>query len=114
MSKLLHVIENADLRGRHGSLLEQAKKEGVKVDDWKPGDIVAFLNTKKDRLVVMTMLPEEDSHGLLGMYKSPHGRVPAEAIEFIPLAFGGEGFQMNKAIRAGLEKLLYKRVRKVS
>ncbi len=112
MSRLLHIIENTDMRGRHESLLEQAKNGGVQVKDWKPGDIVAFLNAKKDRLVVMTMLPEKESFGLVGMYRSPHGRVPPEALEFIPKAFGGGEFSMNKAIREGLEKLLSKRGRR--
>lgn len=113
MSRLLHVIEEADMRCRQEGLLDQAKKKGVNVAGLKPGDIVAFLNTKKDRLMVITMLPEKDSVGYLGYYRSPHGRVPPEAIEFIPRAMGGEGFQMNKAIRAGLVKLLAKRGHRV-
>ncbi len=111
MTRLLHVIEDTDMRCRQEGLLEQARKKGVKVADLKPGDIVAFLNTRKDKLMVMTMLPEKDSAGYLGYYRSPHGRVPPEALEFIPRALGGDGFQMNKAIRSGLLKLLAKKGR---
>lgn len=113
MGRLLHVIEDADMRCRQEGLIAQAKANKVDMASLKPGDIVAFLNTKKDRLMVMTMLQEEDSHGFLGYYRSPHGRVPPEALEFIPRALGVDGFQMNKAIRAGLAKLLAKRGHKV-
>ncbi len=110
MSRVLHVIEETDMRCRQEGLLDQAKKKnGVRADELKPGDIIVFLNTKKDRLMVLTMLPEAESVGFLGYYRSPHGRVPPEAIEFIPRALGSDGFQMNKAIRSGLEKLLAKK-----
>lgn len=109
--RLLRVIENADLRNRHDGLRALAEQNDVDFSKFKQGDIVAFLNTAKTHLVVLVALPEEESAGLLCQYKSPHGRVPPEAIEFIPQALGGKGFQMNKAIRSGLEKLLYKRGR---
>lgn len=99
------------MRCRQEGLWEQAKKGGVRINEIRPGDIVAFLNTKRDRLMVMTLLPEKDSVGFLGYYRSPHGRVPPEALEFIPRALGAEGFNMTKAIRSGLLKLLAKRGR---
>lgn len=113
MGRLLHIVEDADMRCRQEGLIDQAKKAKVSIPDLKPGDIVAFLNTKKDRLMVLTMLPEADSYGFLGYYRSPHGRVPPEALEFIPKALGADGFHMNKAIRSGLTKLLAKRGHKV-
>jgi hypothetical protein len=111
--RLLHVIENSDLRCRHAGLREWAKKQGADFSKFQPGDIVAFLNVEKTHLAVLVMLPEAESLGFLGNYKSPHGRVPPEALEFIPRAMGADGFRMNRAIKAGLQKLLFKKGRKV-
>lgn len=112
--KLLHVLQGADLRCRHDGLTAWAKQE-KKVDfaACKPGDIVVFLNTEKNKLSLLVMLEEKDSAGFLGYYKSPHGRVPPEALEFIAEAIGARGFNMNTAIRKGLQKLLAKKGRKV-
>jgi hypothetical protein len=107
--RLLHVIENSDLRCRHDGLALWAKKQKVDFSRFRPGDIVAFLNTTKTHLCVLVMLPEKESAGFLGSYRSPHGRVPPEAFEFISEALGGGGFDMTKAIRKGLEKLLSKK-----
>lgn len=104
--KLLHVILDTDMRSRHTGLRKQLVEKGIDISKLKPGDIIAFLNTRKTMLMVMTVLDEKDSIGFVGHYKSPHGRVPPEALEFIPRALGANGFEMNKAIKAGLQKVL--------
>lgn len=107
--RLVHILENSDLRGRHVSLRTWAARNGVNLERIRSGDLVAFLNRRKTQLAILVALEEEDSLGLLAWYKSPHGRVPPEAMEFLPVAFGMEGFQMAAALRAGLEKLLARR-----
>jgi hypothetical protein len=87
-------------------------ERGIDFSSLKPGDVVAFLNRKENMLRVLCRLPEQNTWGFVGTYKSPHGRVPPEAIQYITQAMGGQGFNMNKAIRLGLEKLLGKRQRK--
>jgi hypothetical protein len=108
-SRVLHILENTDMRARHEGLRDFAKKNKVDISKMNEGDIVVFLNAKKDRLMCLVVLPEEETFGFLGYYRSPHGRVPPEALEFIPRAFGGSGFNMNASIRAGLTKLLAKK-----
>jgi len=112
MARILHVIQNADFRCRHEGLVAIAKKAKVDMSQLKVGDIVVFLNVARDRLICISVLPEQDSFGLLSYYRSPHGRVPMEAIQFIPQAFGVTGLNMNAAIRSGLEQLLKKKARK--
>lgn len=111
MGRVLHVIEGSDLRCRHQGLRDLAKKQGCDFSKFKVGDIVVFLNNDKTHLAILVMLDEAESFGFLGQYKSPHGRVPPEAIFFIPQALGMKGFEMNKAIKCGLEKLLSKKRR---
>lgn len=106
MSRLLHVIPDTDMRARHEGLREFAKKRGVRWKSLRPGDIVAFLNTKRDRVMVLGVLDEEDSFGLMGYYRSPHGRVAPEAIQYIPEVFGGGRFDMNAATRKALTEIL--------
>ena len=112
MARILHVIQNADFRCRHEGLMAMARKAQVNMDELRVGDIVVFLNVARDRLICISVLPEQDSFGLLSYYRSPHGRVPMEAIQFIPQAFGATGLNMNAAIRSGLEQLLKKKTRK--
>ena len=107
--RLLHIIHETDMRCSHEGLLVRAKEAGVPLTKMGPGDVIAFLNTGKDRLKVLAFTSEKDGHGILAYYRSPHGRVPLEAIEFIPEAFGGDGFRMDKAIKEGLLKALAKR-----
>jgi len=112
MSRLLHIIPDTDMRARHEGLADWAKKNGVRWKNLKPGDIVAFLNTKRDRIMVLGVLDEEDSYGLLGYYRAPHGRVMPEAIQYIPKVFGGGRFNMNEATREALTEILERKARK--
>lgn len=109
MTKLLCVISDTDMRCRHEGLLVQAKKAGVEVDKLQPGVVVAFLNTAKDRLMILTKRGVDDKYGILAYYRSPHGRIMPEAIQYIPESFNGEHFDMNKATLKGLEGLLRKK-----
>lgn len=115
MKKLFRVIPDTDMRCRHQGLLAQALAAGVKKKDLKAGDILAFINGAKDRVMALAILEEEDSYHVLGYYRSPHGRVAPESIEFIAEAFGADGLDMDQAIRKGLEKLLgNRRARKIT
>jgi len=108
--KLLRIFKDVDLRGGHEGLLEVARKEDK---DARPraGDVIAFFNTRRDKVKVLAFTDEEDGYPVLGYYISPSGRVPPECVEFIAESFGGGGLKMNEAIRKGLEKHLAKRRR---
>lgn len=102
-TRLLHVFWDVDMRARHEGLTMLAKKEGLDVKKLKPGEMCCFLNRKQDRLMVLAGVNEEDTYGVLGYYRSPHGRLDQMAIQYIPEAFGSEGLDMKAAIRKALE-----------
>lgn len=106
MPKLLHVFLDADMRCRHEGLFKFMKTNRVNPKTLRPGDIVAFLNRRKDRLMVIGVLDEENSYGVLAYYRSPSGRVAAEAIQYIPKVFGGMGLDMGEAVRKSLIDIL--------
>lgn len=109
MARLIYVVPDINMGSQHLGLMKQLSDRGIDFKKIKPGDIVAMLNRRESILRVMAALPEKDSFGFLGTYKSPHGRVPLEAIQFIAGSMGGTGFDMSKAIRLGLERLLGKK-----
>jgi len=109
MNKLLRVIYETDMRGRHEYLAAQAEKLGIHVTKLKPGNLVAFVNTARDRLMVLGGVDEENSYGVLGYYRSPKGRIDEHALQYIVHAFSGGKLEMRKAIRMSLESRLSKR-----
>jgi hypothetical protein len=109
--RLLHFIRETHMGLQHEGLVEHMKDRGVDFRKLKPGDMVAFLNRRENMLRVLVALAEKDSFGVVATYRSPHGRVPFEAIKYIPEAFGGGAFNMNAAIKKGLVELLGKKRR---
>lgn len=106
------IVSNTDMRCSHPGLIEAAKKAGMPWGKMKKGDIVAFINASRDRIKVLVFTKEQDTYGVMGYYRSPHGRVMPEAIQKIPLAFGAGEFNMDRATKAALEELLAKKVSK--
>ena len=106
MAKILYVVNDFSMIGQHLSAINQLKHRGIEFNRLAPGDMIVMLNRKKSILRIATALPEKESLGFLGTYKSPHGRVPLDAIKFIAQVLGSNGFDMNKAIRLSLLKLL--------
>lgn len=107
MARVMHVIPDTDMRGRQPSLIKQAKTKGLKWDEAKPGDVVVFINAKMDKIVLMTPLPEEDTFGLMGYYRSPHGRIDPRIIQY--LSFNKGRFDVDRATKSMLDDLLPKR-----
>lgn len=108
--KLIHVFFDTDMRCRHDGLLARAKKErGFNRSDLGPGDMLAFINTKRDRIMVLAGLDEDDTYGVLGYYRSPHGRIDELAIQYIPDAFAGGQINYNQALRKALTQRLAKK-----
>ena len=106
MAKILYVVNDFNMCGQHASSISQLKLHGVDFYKLSPGDIVVMINRKKTILRLVAALPEKESFGFLGTYKSPHGAVPLDAIQFISQVLDSKGFDMNKAIRLSLEKTL--------
>lgn len=113
MAKLLHVLVGADMRCRQNGLIGWLKVvHKIDLEDLSPGDMIVMLNNKKSYLALIAILPEKESYQFVGYYKSPHGRVPLDALKYIANSIGSSGFNMNAAIRKGLEEILgAKRIR---
>jgi hypothetical protein len=109
MGRIMHVFWDTDMRAGHHGLAEVAKKEGHALQKVSPGDYLCFINREQTMLKVLAMIEEKDTHGVLASYRSPHGRITLDAVQYIPQAFGASGFDMNKAIRRALEEKLKKR-----
>jgi hypothetical protein len=104
--RLVYVFFDQDMRCTHEGLNRRMKKELGDNFKLQPGMISAFINRKKDRVMVLAGLKEADTFGVMGYYRSPHGRVDSGAIKFIPDAFDGGSFNMDRAIqKVIIEKL---------
>jgi len=106
MSRLLRYIPDTDMRCRHDGLLEHARRNGVRREDLSPGDLLAFINTSADRIMVFGMTDEKDGFGVLGYYRAPHGRIEPRSIQFIPQVFGGGRLDMDRATEMAVEKMI--------
>lgn len=63
--------------------------------------------------MVLAGLDEDDSYGVLGYYRSPHGKIDEMALQYIPDAFAGGDMRYETALRKSLvERLTKKRKRK--
>lgn len=84
-NRLLHIFWETDMRVRHDGLAKLARsKAKINVSELEAGDLLCFINRKRDRIMVLAGTGEEDSYGVLGYYRSPHGRIDEQAIQFIP------------------------------
>lgn len=82
-------------------LLKKSERQGgadIDLHELAPGDLVMCINTQGDKMKVI------GHKGLvLGYLKLPNKRkIMAEAIQFIPETFGGEGFDYDAAVRRAL------------
>jgi hypothetical protein len=106
MARLLYVVSGANLCcGQDG--LEKFMEGKISKKKLVKGDIIAFLNNKQDKVKVLGILVDGDvKYSALGYYRSPHGKLLPESIQYIPEVFGGGTFDMQAAIKRGLIDLL--------
>lgn len=105
-NRLVHVFYGTDMRCAHPGLIKIAAEAKVHLVNLKPGDLLCFINNKRDKIKVLAPLGEEDSEGVVAYYKSPHGRIDSNSVQFIPRAFDGSRLDMNSAIKSALLKRL--------
>jgi hypothetical protein len=94
------------MRARQPGLWSQAQEAGVKIERLSSGDLLVFLNKRRTSIVIMGKITVTDEGGLMSYWKSPSGRVPMEAIQYIPQSLGADGLDMTAAVRKGLESRL--------
>ena len=108
MGRIVHLFLEQDMRCTQPGLVARAKAErDFDIADLKPGDVLAFLNAKCDRIKVIAGIDEEDSYGVMGYYRSPHGRIDEGAVQYIADAFKGGAFKMTTAIKRSLHNKLH-------
>jgi hypothetical protein len=108
--KLFRVLFDINMNCRHEGLRAQAMDRKVAWTKLEPGDILAFINTKRDRVMALAITDETDGFGVLGYYRSPHGRIDLMAIQYIAEAFGGGRLDMDGATKKALLKRLSRKV----
>jgi len=110
---LIHIFWDTDMRSRHEGLAERARKERkFKVEDLEPGDMLVFVNRARTKVMALAGVAEADSFGVLGYYRSPHGRIDELAVGKLAGAFSGGKIDMDKATKeALLERLQRKKAR---
>lgn len=113
-NRIMHLFFDTDMRGRHEALAERAKQERkFNISTAKPGDLLVFINRSRDRVMVLAGTGEEDGFGVLAYYRSPHGRIDMNAIQYIPQALSGGELKMDRATCKAL-KVKLERKRKVA
>lgn len=85
MSKLLRVFLNADLRCAHDGLKAMAKKQKVKLEELKEGELVLFVNAERNRIKLF------GANNVLAYLKLDRGRIDFRTISLIPRAFSASG-----------------------
>lgn len=104
MTRIIHVFPKTDLRCGHIGLAAIAAKAKRHVENLDPTDFLFFLNTAQNQFKLL------GAKGLLVHWKAPDNRrVVVEAIKHIPLAFQGDEFDFNIAVKASLKETMGKR-----
>ncbi len=106
MARIMYVVPDFHMGCQHEGTRRQLKLNKVDVNLLKSGDVVVCINRRKTLLRLWVGLNEKETFGFLGTYRAPNGQVPMECVRFICDALGSDGFDMNKAIRLGLERAL--------
>ena len=103
--RLLHIFWDTNMNCRQDGLKKVAKKEGgITLDDLKMGDMLCFINRAKNRIATLTKIPEGESYGVMGYYRSPGERkIALCTLKYIPDSFNSMGeLDMDKVTRSAL------------
>lgn len=98
---IMQIFWDVDFRCQHIGLGKILEEHGIDPKNMKPGDYVVFINTRQDRLRVLSGTPDK-SRGVLSYYISPRGRIEKRSLQYIPQAFGARGFEYSKALEKAL------------
>lgn len=109
-SRLLRIFWETDMRCRHDGLTELALKEDkIKFSKLKFGDVLCFVNRKKDRYIMLSPAPEANSRGVLAYYRSPRGRFEERALQYVGQTFGGGKINYDEALHKVITEMIKKK-----
>lgn len=104
--RIVAAFDGVNMGKSHQGLAELAKLWHVKVDELNDGELILFLNTRRDKLKVL------GSQGqVLAYVKLQDGRrLPLEAIQYIPKTFAAKGkLDLDAAITEHVKAALAKK-----
>lgn len=100
--RILKLVQGVHMGLGHDGLRELLKKNKIDVSTLMQGELIMCMNKKGDKLKVVGF-----GGIVIGYLKMPKGdQIMKEALQYIPQAFGSEGFDYNKACRKALENRL--------
>lgn len=107
MKGLIQIFWDVDFRCQHDGLHKIMRDHKLDPKELRQGDFVCFINTRQDRIRVLAGT-KDPSAGVLSYYVSPRGRIEKKTLQYIPQAFGMQGFSYSKALARVLDKNLLK------
>lgn len=84
-----------DMRQNFDGLNMVMASEKVAIGNSSPTKVILFINRKMTSFKMI-------SGDFLVFYKSKNGRIPLDALKYLPQSFGGSEMEMNSAIRQSL------------
>lgn len=102
MQKLVRCFLNTDMRCQHDGLAEVANNEKVDVHNLKKGEHIVFINTKRNRVKMIS------PGGVLSYLRLAKGQVDLETLKLIPEAFTDGDLEL--AYSNSLKKLIKKKM----
>lgn len=98
--RIARVFFDVDLRCGFEGLQKVLKDHDIEAATIRPDDVIVFMNRATTAFKVLT------ASKYLVYFKNGSRRVPLNAFQFLPEAFGGNGFDFNRSIkRSILQKL---------
>lgn len=99
--RVLQIFLNHDLRNGHDGLSGIAKEAGIDTRKLVPGQYVAFINAKKDKLKLYA------ANGVVAYLKLEAGRkIDERVIRELPRVFQGGRIDYDKALKEVVETAL--------
>jgi hypothetical protein len=87
--RITRIVFDADLRSQFDGLRLAAKELGTTLG---PESRVIFVNRKRNSFKLLS------GNQYLIYYRSPKGRIPLEALRYLPQQFGGSELEVTEAI----------------
>ncbi len=88
-----------DMRQNFDGLRKVIEREKPEIGNAAKSVTILFINRKRTAFKLL-------AGDFLVFYKSSHGRIPLDALKYLPETFGGSVMEMNDAIRKSLREKL--------